>query len=85
VPLSELKTSRNDRSVEEFLGRIEDEQKRRDSFQILDLMKKATQASPEMWGGSIVGFGSYRYRYESGREREWFLTGFSPRKRKLTL
>jgi uncharacterized protein YdhG (YjbR/CyaY superfamily) len=48
-------------------------------------MKQAARAEPEMWGSSIIGFGRYRYKYESGREGEWFLTGFSPRKQNLTL
>lgn len=52
---------------------------------ILDLMQKITQVTPKMWGDSIVGFGNYHYKYESGREGDWFLTGFSPRKQNLTL
>ena len=49
------------------------------------MMKKATKAQPKMWGPSIVGFGDYRYKYESGREGDWFRAGFSPRKNALTL
>jgi hypothetical protein len=48
-------------------------------------MKQVTKAEPRMWGSSIVGFGSYHYKYESGREGDWFVTGFSPRKQNLTL
>ena len=81
----ELKTKQSDESVEEFLDAIPDEEKRRDCFALLQLMQQVTGAAPRMWGSSIVGFGSYHYRYESGREGDWFLTGFSPRKRDLTL
>jgi hypothetical protein len=83
--MPELKTKRNEQSVEAFLKGISDEKKRRDSFAILALMRKVTKAEPKMWGTSIVGFGSYQYKYKSGRGGEWFLTGFSPRKQNLTL
>jgi len=80
-----LKTRPTDRDVEEFLNSIENEKKRMDSYAILDLMQSVTGAEPVMWGDSIIGFGSYHYKYASGREGEWFLTGFSPRKQNLTL
>ena len=83
--MAELKTKRNDQSVEAFLNRIPDERKRRDAFTVLDIMRKATKAEPQMWGSSIVGFGTYHYKYASGREGDWPLTGFSPRKQNLTL
>ena len=83
--MAELKTKPNDQSVEAFLNSITDERKRRDAFAILDLMRKATRAEPKMWGSSIVGFGSYHYKYASGRGGDWPVTGFSPRKRNLTL
>jgi uncharacterized protein YdhG (YjbR/CyaY superfamily) len=83
--MAELKTKRNQGDVQAFLNSIPDEKKRQDSFIILDLMKQVTDKEPEMWGESIVGFGSYHYKYESGREGDWFLTGFSPRKQNLTL
>ena len=83
--MAELKTKRNDSSVEAFLDGIPDERKRRDSRTILQLMKRATGLEPEMWGDSIVGFGSYHYRYASGREGDWFVTGFSPRKQNLAI
>ena len=83
--MAELKTKRNDQSVETFLNRIADAKKRRDAFVIVDLMRKVTQAEPKMWGSSIVGFGSYHFKYASGREGDWFITGFSPRKQNLTL
>lgn len=83
--MAELKTSPNDRSVEAFLNGVKDEKKRRDSFTILEIMEEVTGETPRMWGDSIIGFGSYHYKYASGREGDWFLTGFSPRKQDLTL
>ncbi len=83
--MAELKTKLNDASVEKFLNSVPDEMKRNDCFTILRLMKKITKSEPKMWGSSIVGFGTYHYKYESGREGDWFLTGFSPRKQNLTL
>jgi hypothetical protein len=83
--VTELKTQPIDKSVIDFLNGVENEKKRQDSFKILALMQEVTGEKPQMWGESIVGFGSYHYRYASGREGEWFLTGFSPRKQALTL
>jgi len=81
----ELKTKVNAASVEDFLNSVTDEQKREDCFEILRLMKQVTNEDPKMWGSSIVGFGSYHYIGASGREGDWMLTGFSPRKDNLTL
>ena len=83
--MAELKTQPNDRSVVEFLGGVEDERKRQDCFALLDMMKDVTGQEPRMWGDSMVGFGAYHYKYASGREGDWFVTGFSPRKQNLTL
>jgi hypothetical protein len=83
--VAELKTRKNDQSVEAFLNSVPDATKRADSFAILELMRQATEAEPKMWGDTIVGFGEYRYKYASGREGDWFLAGFSPRKQNLTL
>ncbi|MBV9230452.1 MAG: DUF1801 domain-containing protein [Chloroflexi bacterium] len=83
--MAENKTIPNDQDVEQFLNSIADERKRKDSFTILDLMKQVTGMEPRMWGSSIVGFGSYHYKYESGREGDTILAGFSPRKQNLTL
>lgn len=83
--MTKSKTQPNDLDPEVFLNQIEDEQVRQDSFALLRLFKSATGEEPQMWGDSIVGFGRYRYRYASGREGEWPLTGFSPRKQNLTL
>ena len=83
--MPEPKTKPNTASVEKFLSGIADEHRRQDCARVLELMKAATRTEPAMWGGSIVGFGRYRYKYESGTKGEWFLTGFSPRKQDLTL
>ena len=82
---AELKTKVNDVSVEGFLNSVADEQKREDCFEVLRLMEQVTKEQPKMWGSSIVGFGSYHYKGASGREGDWMLTGFSPRKQNLTL
>ena len=83
--MATIKTQKNDANVEDFLNSVGDEKKREDSFAILKLMQEITGEEPAMWGTSIIGFGSYRYKYASGREGEWFLTGFSPRVNNLTL
>jgi len=82
---AELKTKVNDASVAGFLNSVADEQKRKDSFEIMKIMQKITKEKPKMWGPSIVGFGSYHYKGASGREGDWMLIGFSPRKQNLTL
>jgi hypothetical protein len=71
--------------VVDYLNSVENEVKRSDSFSILKLMQEVTGEEALMWGDSIVGFGTYRYKYASGRQAEWFLTGFAPRKQNLTL
>jgi hypothetical protein len=81
----ELKTKLNTASVGKFLNSVKDKQKREDSFKILDMMKKITKEEPKMWGSSIVGFGSYHYKYESGHEGDMCMAGFSPRKESLTI
>jgi hypothetical protein len=83
--MSELKTKVNDGSVDAYLKSVEPETKREDCLAILELMKQATGEEPKMWGDSIVGFGSYHYKGKSGREGDWFLTGFAARKQALTL
>ncbi len=80
-----MKTRATDGSVDEFLRSIPDEARRRDCWRVLEIMKSVTGEEPKLWGASMVGFGSYHYRYESGREGDWFLAGFSPRKGNLTL
>ncbi|MBT8190003.1 MAG: DUF1801 domain-containing protein [Bacteroidia bacterium] len=79
------KTTANTKSVTSFLESIENDQKRKDSFRILEMMRKLTGKEPVMWGSSIVGFGEYHYVYETGREGDMMKIGFSPRKQNLTL
>ncbi len=81
----ELKTKVNSESVADFLNAVADEQRRKDCYAILRLMEEATGEPARMWGSSIVGFGSYHYKGSGGREGDWMLTGFSPRKQNLTL
>ena len=83
--MAEPKTKPTGQSVQAFLGAIEDPRRRQDCQTVLELMQEVTGAEPRMWGSSIVGFGEYSYRYASGREGIWPLTGFAPRKRNLTL
>ena len=80
-----LKTQKSEASVEDFLNTVKNETKRKDCFTVLQLMEKATKAKAKMWGGAIVGFGDVHLKYESGRELDWFICGFSPRKANLTL
>jgi hypothetical protein len=83
--MADTKTKPTDRSVEEFLKEVENPTKKKDSFEILRMMKKVTQEEPVIWGDSIVGFGSYHYKYSSGREGDSPMVGFSPRKQNLTI
>jgi len=82
---AELKTRESEASVEEFLSNIENEGRREDALRVLEIFKRVTREKPKMWGPSIVGFGRQDLKYESGRELEWMITGFSPRKANLTL
>jgi hypothetical protein len=84
--LVKIKTQETSASVEDFLNKVPDEQKRQDSFTILEMMKKATGDQPKMWGPSIIGFGNIRYKSPAtGREVDWLKIGFSPRKASLSL
>ncbi|MDX1569723.1 MAG: DUF1801 domain-containing protein [Xanthomonadales bacterium] len=83
--MTEAKTRPTDSDVQAFLESVADEHRRNDAKQVCELMGEVSGEAPRMWGSSIVGFGRYHYRYESGREGDWFLTGFSPRKQALTL
>ena len=82
--MAELKTKPTGASVSEFLDKIPDEQRRRDCAEVVKIMKRLTKSPPRMWGPSIVGFGSRQLKYASGRELDWFVMGFSPRKTDLT-
>lgn len=83
--MANLKTTETSASVAHFLDSIEDDQRRADCKAVSKIMQKATGAKPKMWGASIVGFGNVHYKYASGREGDWMITGFSPRKDSLTL
>ena len=82
----EIKTKQTDSSVSDFIQKISDEQKRKDSLVILKMMEKATKNKPKMWGSSMIGFGNFRYKSpNTNREVDWFKIGFSPRKANLSL
>lgn len=83
--MAELKTRATNESVTDFLNKVTDKGRRDDCFSVLEIMKDVTGEEPKMWGPSIVGFGRYHYKYQSGRGGEWMITGFSPRKGDLTL
>lgn len=83
--MAELKTQPHDGDVNEFLDKVEPLSKRDDSYKVKEIMEEITGAKAVMWGPSIIGFGDYHYKYASGREADWFYTGFSPRKQALTL
>ncbi len=84
--MAELKTKKTRASVLKFLESVEHEQRRKDSLELLEIFKQATKMAPTLWGDSIVGFGEYHYKSDrSKQEGDWPLTGFSPRKRNMTV
>jgi hypothetical protein len=83
--MADLVTKPTGADVATFLDSVEDPKRRQDAMALLEMMRRATGHEPRMWGPSIVGFGDYHYTYASGREGDWFLAGFSPRKQALTL
>jgi hypothetical protein len=83
--MAEIKTKVNEASVQEFLSKVEGEQKRQDCFEIVKIMQQVTKEDPKMWGSAIIGFGSYHYKYDSGREGDMPRIAFSPRKQNITL
>jgi hypothetical protein len=83
--MAELKTKQTDASVEAYLNAIEDADRREDCRTLAAIMRRVTKYEPKMWGPSIVGFGSYHYRYESGHEGDACLAGFSSRKAEISL
>lgn len=78
--MTDLKTKPHDGSVLDFLNAVEHKTRREDAFKVLELFKRITNDPPVMWGDSIVGFGQYHYKYDSGRTGDWIIAGFSPRK-----
>ena len=83
--MAENKTKPTAKSVPEFLNQIADPKRREDCLAIAEIMERLSGSQPKMWGDSIVGFGDYRYKYASGREGDWFLVGFAPRKQNLSI
>ena len=83
--MADVKTKLTGASVDDFIDRIDNEQVRDDCRTISGIMQKATKAPPRMWGASIVGFGTSRYTYANGKDAEFMLTAFSPRKQNITL
>ncbi len=83
--MADIKTLPTDQNVTDFLESIEDEQKKADSYKLLEIMGEVSNEKPTMWGKSIIGFGSYHYKYESGHEGDTMKIGFSPRKAAITL
>ncbi|MCH7879612.1 MAG: DUF1801 domain-containing protein [candidate division Zixibacteria bacterium] len=83
--MPENKTKKNNLSVSAFLETVKDKDRRKDCDTMLKLMKEMTGEKPKMWGTSMVGFGEYHYKYDSGHEGDYFKTGFSPRKQSITL
>ena len=81
----ELKTTKTDASVEDFLNSVENEERRTDGFRVLEMYKRITGEKPKMWGPAIIGFGDRKYKYPDGREMDWMKAAFSPRKQNLTL
>ncbi|MDH3493674.1 MAG: DUF1801 domain-containing protein [Acidobacteriota bacterium] len=82
--MAELKTKKN-KASEKFLSSIADEAKRNDCIEIEKMMRDATGCAPSMWGDSLVGYGSYHFKYKSGREGDWFRVGFAPRAQNVTI
>jgi len=83
--MAEPKTKPTGKSVDKFINSIKEDGRREDCFAVARLMEEVTGFKPQMWGESIVGFDSYHYKYASGQEADWPVTGFSPRKQNLTL
>lgn len=82
---AKLKTNQNEASPSDFITSVEHQQRRADAEVLLALFNRVTALKPKMWGESIIGYGRYHYHYESGREGEYFITGFSPRKASSTI
>lgn len=83
--MAELKTKATEASVSDFLNTVEDEQKRKDCFEILNIMQAVTNSKAKMWGNAIIGVGDYIYQYPNGKTMDWFAVGFSPRKQNIAL
>ena len=82
---AKLKTEKTNLSAKDFLNTVKEDQKRGDCFAVLEMMRKATGYDPKMWGSAMIGFGDITFKYENGRELDWFKIGFSPRKQAVVL
>ena len=83
--MAEIKTKENNASVKDFLDKVKDKERKKDCLEIMKIMKEVSGKKPKMWGSSLIGFGSHKYKYASGREVDWLLIGFSPRKDSISL
>jgi hypothetical protein len=83
--MAQMKTVQTDADVRSFINSIEDEKRRQDCFALTELIKASTTEEPKMWGASIVGFGKYHYKYESGHEGSTCLVGFASRKQEIVI
>ena len=83
--MAKNKTVKTEQSPLDFLSEVTPDQKREDCLKIFEMMKEVTAWEPKMWGPSIIGFGDYHYKYESGREGDFFRIGFSPRAQNITV
>ncbi len=83
--MKELKTKPTEKDAFDFLSKLSDDRQKNDSFTLLELMRELTHEDPVMWGDSLIGFGRYQYKYKSGREGDWFLTGFAPGKQNISI
>lgn len=83
--MADNKTIVNNASVKAYLEQVESETQKKEAYEILEMMKRITKQKPKMWGDALIGFDTYHYKYASGREGDWFITGFSPRKGKMSI
>ncbi len=83
--MAELKTKKTESSVDIFLKKIPEAQKQKDAYVLVELMEKVTKSKAKMWGSAIIGFGDRHLTYASGRELDWFVMGFAPRKQNFAL
>lgn len=83
--MADNKTKVNNASVKAYLEQVDSETQKKEAYEILEMMKRITKQKPKMWGDALIGFDNYHYKYASGREGDWFITGFSPRKGKMSI
>ncbi|MDD2871591.1 MAG: DUF1801 domain-containing protein [Candidatus Gracilibacteria bacterium] len=83
--MATLKTQENDNNIFDFLNTITDEKIKSDGLKLVKLIEEVTKKPAKMWGEKMIGFGKYHYKYESGHEGDWFLTGLAPKKKDITI